>query len=373
LSGHDDTALYPTDWQTPRRVSQFVGGSAGLYSVSAATLKDLCGLCFWVLGIVDYAIKVSVYYLEAKTIPRNEHIRGFQTTDSTYTRTSTRKLKPNTSLSPVDLNTTTNMSSSPKNSDASVSVREPLPRIPRYVSLQTAELSMTDLNHSYISDFAKGFDVLVDGGKTYFAYQDIAKSSKLFADKAAESVDDVMLVELKDVQPAVFNNYLNWLHLGRLAIRDVGDGEVCAYENVQKYREQKRGIDLYLLGDLLGDVDFRVHVLDLLITKIQTWGNEPEWIAMVYEAAPKDSPLRTVVVQLAMKEARQEAIMSGTLDCNVAVEFGTNALSLTMLATGRMRVPDDTFPATVLRAMIERHVDEHASPQPASETAVASE
>jgi hypothetical protein len=74
-----------------------------------------------------------------------------------------------------------------------------------------------------------------------------------------------------------------------------------------------------------------------------------------------------------MKEARQEAIMSGTLDCNVPVEFGTNALSLTMLAMGRMRVPDDTFPATVLRAMIERHDDEHASPQPASETAVASE
>jgi hypothetical protein len=91
------------------------------------------------------------------------------------------------------------------------------------------------------------------------------------------------------------------------------DDEDCAYENVQKHRDQKRGIALYLPGDLLGEVEFRVYVLDLFITKMKTWGPSTGLIEMVWEAVPKDSPLRTVVLQLMMAEENQDFLYQCSL------------------------------------------------------------
>jgi hypothetical protein len=119
--------------------------------------------------------------------------------------------------------------------------------------------------------------VSVGGSKSYFVHQDLLpKNAQFFKDKAAKHVDGV--IELKNVEPAVFEAYLQWLFFRPLVIRDDED---CAYENVQKHRDQKRGIALYLLGDLLGDAEFRVHVLDLFITKIKTWGVSVGLIEMV--------------------------------------------------------------------------------------------
>jgi hypothetical protein len=147
------------------------------------------------------------------------------------------------------------------------------------------------------------------------------------------------------------------------------DDEDCAYENVQKHRDQKRGIALYLLGDLLGDVEFRVHVLDLFITKMKTWEPSTGLIEMVWEAVPKDSPLRTVVLQLTMAEDNQDFLYQCSLGDELPLEFGADALALAM---GRMNIVDDSFPATVLRTMIEGTEDENASPQLASDKDTAS-
>jgi hypothetical protein len=86
---------------------------------------------------------------------------------------------------------------------------------------------------------------------------------------------------------------------------------------------------------------------DLLITKIQTWGISAGLIGLVWEAVSKDSPLRTVVLQLTKTGANKDSIMLGG---DVPVEFGADVLSLAM---GRMRVVDDSLSASGLRAMIE--------------------
>jgi hypothetical protein len=147
------------------------------------------------------------------------------------------------------------------------------------------------------------------------------------------------------------------------------DDEDRGFEEVQRHFDRKRGIKLYLLGDFLGDVEFRVYVLDLFIRKIEEWGIGAELIGMVWEVVTKRSPLRRVVLQLTMAKVDQGLLNPDTVSGTVPEEFGKDVLSLTR---NRNRMVDGSFPAAVLRAMIKENDDEHASPQSASVKETAS-
>ena len=218
---------------------------------------------------------------------------------------------------------------------------------------------MTDQKHSY-SNFDETFRVQV-GGTIYMVHQDIiAGNSKFFADKEVGSVDEQLIV-IEDLEPAVFEAYISWLMFGELEFRD--DDEDRGSEEVQRHFDRKRGIKLYLLGEFLGDVEFRVYVLDLFIRKIEEWMISADLIGMVWEVVTKESPLRRVVLQLRMAKVNQGLLNPDTVSGTVPEEFGEDVLSLTRNGD---RMVNGSFPATVLRAMIEEHDDEYASPHSAS-------
>jgi hypothetical protein len=247
------------------------------------------------------------------------------------------------------------MSSGLKKSDDATNIREPLPKPFRYLSFRIAEMSITDLTYSD-SNFGKVFLTQVGSGKPFMMYQDLLiKNSKFFADRQLENVEE-QLIEIKDVEPAVFEAYLSWLMTGKLEFRD--DEEDRGSGWMQRFFDQARGTKLYLLGDLLRDVQFRVYVLDLFIRMIEEWGISAELIGMIWEGVTSESPLRRVVLQLTVAKVDQGLLDPNAVSGTVPEEFGADVMKL---AVNSNRKVDGSFPATVLRAMVEETEDEHAS------------
>lgn len=70
------------------------------------------------------------------------------------------------------------------------------------------------------------------------------------------------LVRLPEVKPSVFQVYLDWAYTGILAVEDAQTPEE------DRGRSSSGIIDVYLLGDVLGDVKLRNQAMQLLNTHV---------------------------------------------------------------------------------------------------------
>ena len=111
---------------------------------------------------------------------------------------------------------------------------------------------------------------------------------------------------------------------------------------------------MYDFRRLLEDVDFRVQVLDLLVTELKAWGPgiQLNLINMVWEMAPARSPLKVILLQLTMASFGRRSIPSCAKDGELPIEFVTGCLSLAM---SRMKKVDDSFSQADLRAMFDEN------------------
>lgn len=108
--------------------------------------------------------------------------------------------------------------------------------------------------------------------------------------------------ELKTVQSEDFNLYLNWMCHGKIHPMGKGPGE---YQVL---------FQLYLLGEILRDEEFRHDILDSLVSHFNTGQTpnffcflpEPDAINWVYSNTEKTCILRKLVACMYAKRAGQE-------------------------------------------------------------------
>lgn len=109
------------------------------------------------------------------------------------------------------------------------------------------------------------------------------------------------LVRLPEVRPNVFQVYLDWAYTGILAVEDAQTPEV------DRGRSSGGIIDVYLLGDVLGDVKLRNQAMQLLNTHVSEWKipSIPS-ICKIFENTPANSKLRDWAVDITiMRQSRQ--------------------------------------------------------------------
>ena len=111
---------------------------------------------------------------------------------------------------------------------------------------------------------------------------------------------------------------------------------------------------MYDFRRLLEDVDFRVQVLDLLVTELKAWGPgiQLNLINMVWEMAPARSPLKVILLQLTMASFGRRSIPSCAKDGELPIEFVADCLSLAM---SRMEEVDDSLSQADKRAMFDEN------------------
>lgn len=164
---------------------------------------------------------------------------------------------------------------------------------------------MTDLNYSP-GDYTKVFRIEVQGQIRFVYKHIIVEKSKLFQAKAADDLDNepegVSKVVTLDGWLPAFDAYLVWLHDGKLVLPHSRSGHLSEWEREED--EQSSCALMYILGDLVGDVEFRVHILDLLITKLKKSGVREELVETIWQvehrrSTPASSPLRRIVLEMA--------------------------------------------------------------------------
>jgi hypothetical protein len=227
---------------------------------------------------------------------------------------------------------------------------------------------LTDLKYSP-GDYTKVFRIEVQGQIRFVYKHIIVEKSKLFQDKAADDLDNepegVSKVVTLDGRLPAFDAYLVWLHDGKLILPRSRSEYFSEWEREED--EQRSCALMYILGDLVGDVEFRVHILDLLITKLKKSGVREEPVETIWQeehcrSTLASSPLRRVILEMALSDPDQSVF-------RIWVGYGyypSFIADLLSLAISRMKVAGDSHCQKDLRSMIEEHEDELSSAHSAS-------
>jgi hypothetical protein len=227
---------------------------------------------------------------------------------------------------------------------------------------------LTDLKCSP-GDYTKVFRIEVEGQIRFVYKHIIVEKSKLFQDKAADDLDNepegVSKVVTLDVWLPAVNAYLVWLQDGKLVLPRSRSERHSEWEREED--EQSSCALMYILGDLVGDVEFRLHILDLLITKLKKSGVREDLIVTIWQeerrrSTPASSPLRRVVLEMALSDP-DKSVFREWAEHGSFPNFTADLLSL---ALSRMKIAGDSHCQKDLRSMIEEHEDKLSSAHSAS-------
>lgn len=105
-------------------------------------------------------------------------------------------------------------------------------------------------------------------------------------------------VKLPEADPKVFQRYLSWIYSGQLewvCSSNVTTETLhsASWDGVKE--ELIMMIDLYRLGDALGDKRLHNRAMEMLVISI-TWGPSVAMVCLVWENTPDNSPLRKMCV-----------------------------------------------------------------------------
>lgn len=135
--------------------------------------------------------------------------------------------------------------------------------------------------------------------KHFILHQDaVCAKSKFF--KAACSKQwlegQERIVRLPEAQPATFQSYCHWIYSEDLP------EPTCTDESAKrdKLAEQKTLIKLYLLGDILDDVQLRDKATSVLFVAMRRQQIPPSVgnMKLIYESTPSSSLLRKMIVDV---------------------------------------------------------------------------
>ena len=100
-------------------------------------------------------------------------------------------------------------------------------------------------------------------------------------------------VDLPGVDAESFRVYTHWVNTGKLVI------EPCRCKRFHEFHEQKSFIEAFILGDILDDLRYRQHVIDVIIARLPSWTEflPGDLVSRIWAATQSGSPLRTFALR----------------------------------------------------------------------------
>lgn len=127
----------------------------------------------------------------------------------------------------------------------------------------------------------------------------ICAHSKFFAAACSESwlEGQTKVVTLRERAPVDFQAYVVWLHTHTVAVQP--DPAAMTSELRKKWAQNVLLIRLYLLGEFIGDLQLRNHVMKSLLELKATFP-APDFIRHIWDHTIPKNPLRRMLVDKAI-------------------------------------------------------------------------
>ncbi|KAK4579960.1 hypothetical protein LTR86_000162 [Recurvomyces mirabilis] len=203
---------------------------------------------------------------------------------------------------------------------------------------------------SYMNDI----EVLVGKERARFmVHTDIICSHAPFFDAALKrwkQDKDPMLLE--HTIPEVFNTYLECIYTGKLTLRggssDFSNPVDAAFDRI---------IDVYILGDELGDLQTCNNLIDQLIYECgaRDWYPAQRTACKAWLSAPIGSPLRRLFTTFYVQDLAPHALRSFLADCQLPVDFVCSLVTRFSEVTERGNGTKDLFTRSFNSPRCEYH------------------
>jgi hypothetical protein len=100
-------------------------------------------------------------------------------------------------------------------------------------------------------------------------------------------------VRLPEVKKETFQAYVVWIYAGKVNVNKSTKGDV----NLADGEEFRETVDLYLLGDVLDDLQLRNNAMRAIVTGLKDWNVQPscKLINHIWDSTPPGSLLRAMI------------------------------------------------------------------------------
>ncbi|KAK6430781.1 hypothetical protein LTR95_013059 [Oleoguttula sp. CCFEE 5521] len=106
-------------------------------------------------------------------------------------------------------------------------------------------------------------------------------------------------VELRDVEPTIFAQYVHWIYHNKLNLPDCADSSPVHRDEL---------LDAYLLADRIDDMELRNYLVSQIHSDMRRRALQPgcDWLHRIFEGTSAGSPLRKLVVDWYVKRRTRD-------------------------------------------------------------------